>query len=194
MNAGYASIRTTWSLARVETTSSTYGQVAEAEGSQTFTYDLSLTIGLLTLKLSALLRRILTFASLMREDSMFGTNPSLKEIRESLPSSTPLFPRVLVIAQPDFTRRDTTAGGTKRTLSRIDGAFINLLMTEARDFHCYSHVLENLGKRFIPSDHAAVCVVIQKTTTRGNQGKRIPSWMSKHPVFCSILKQLSDDH
>ena len=78
-----------------------------------------------------------------------------------------LFPRVLEIAQPDFTRRDSTVDGVLRTLSRIDRAFINLTMAEARDFHCYSHVLENLGERSIPSDHAAVRVVIQKPTIRG---------------------------
>ena len=33
---------------------------------------------------------------------------------------------------------------------------------------------ENLGKRSIPSDHAAVRVVIQKPTIRGHQGKSIP--------------------
>ena len=35
-------------------------------------------------------------------------------------------------------------------------------MAEARDFHCYSHVVENLGKKTIPSDHGAVRLVIQK--------------------------------
>ena len=50
---------------------------------------------------------------------------------------------------------------------------INLPMAEARDFHCYFHVFENLGKRSIPSDHAAVRMVIQKPTTRGHQGKRM---------------------
>ena len=77
-----------------------------------------------------------------------------------------------------------------RTLSRIDRAFMNMLMAEARDFH----VFENLGKRSIPSDHAAVGVVIQKPTIRTRQVKRNPSWMSKHPSFCSILKQINDDH
>ena len=67
-------------------------------------------------------------------------------------------------------------------------------MTEARDFHCFSHVVENLGKQTIPSDHAAVRLVIQKPTHRGHQSKRIPSWMSKHLVFGSILKRLHDDH
>ena len=74
------------------------------------------------------------------------------------------------------------------------GFFVNLPMAEARDFHCSSHVVENLGKKTIPSDHAAVRLVIQKPTHRGHQNKRIPSWMSKHPIFCSIVKQLHDDH
>ena len=42
-------------------------------------------------------------------------------------------------------------------------------MAEARDFHCSSHVVENLGKKTIPSDHAAVRLVIQKPTHRGQQ-------------------------
>ena len=102
---------------------------------------------------------------------MFGANNSVKEIRESLLSFI-LF------------RRVATADGTFRTLSRINRAFINLPMAEARDFHCYSPVLKNLGKRSIPSDHAAVRDVFQKPTTRSHQGKRIPSWMSKLLVFC----------
>ena len=67
-------------------------------------------------------------------------------------------------------------------------------MAEARDVRCSSHVVENLGKKTIPSDHAAVRLVIQKPTNRGHPSKRIPSWMSKHPIFCSILQQLHDDH
>ena len=43
------------------------------------------------------------------------------------------FPHVLRIAQPDFTRRDSTTDGTIRTLFRIDGAFINLPMAEAHE-------------------------------------------------------------
>ena len=53
---------------------------------------------------------------------------------------------------------------------------------------------ENLGNRTTPSDHAVVRLVIPKPTNREQQGKRIPSLMSKHPVFCSILKRLHDDH
>ena len=36
--------------------------------------------------------------------------------------------------------------------------------------------------------------LFQKPTHRGGQNKRIPSWMSKHPIFGSILQQLHDDH
>ena len=44
----------------------------------------------------------------------------------------------------------------------IDRIFLNLLLAEARDFHCFSHVFENLEKRSIPSDHSAVRVDIRK--------------------------------
>ena len=104
------------------------------------------------------------------------------------------FPHVLEIAQSDYARRDSSALGVIRTLSRIDRIFFNLSMAEARDFHCSSHVVENLGNWTIPSDHAAVRLIIQKPTNRGHQSKRIPSWMSKHPIFCSLLQQLHDDH
>ena len=92
------------------------------------------------------------------------------------------FPHVLEVAQPNCTRKDSAADGTLRTLSRIDRAIINLSMAEALDFH--SHVSGNLGERSIPSDHVAV----------RDQAKRIPSWMSKHPVFCSTLQRITEDH
>ena len=85
-------------------------------------------------------------------------------------------------------RRDSTAVGIMRTLSRI------LLVAEARNFHCYFHVFENLGNRTIPSDHTAERLVIQKPTNRGHQSKRIPGWMSQRPVFCSLLQRLHVDH
>ena len=57
------------------------------------------------------------------------------------------FPHVLEIAQPNLTRKDAAADGNLRTLSRIDRAFITLHMAESRDFHCFSHVTDNLGER-----------------------------------------------
>ena len=44
----------------------------------------------------------------------------------------------------------------------------------------FLHALQALAPRFQP------CM--------GHRGKRIPSWMSSHPVFCSILKRLDDEH
>ena len=91
------------------------------------------------------------------------------------------FPHALETAQPNFTRKDTAADGTHRTLSRIDRAFINVPVAEARYLHCYSHVSDNLGERSIPSDHVAVRIVVQEPTSRCDHVKRIPSWMSNIP-------------
>ena len=55
----------------------------------------------------------------------------------------------------------------------------------------YSTVSDNLGERSIPSDHVAVRVVAQKPTTRCDQVKRFPSWMSKHPIFFEIFSNRS---
>ena len=104
------------------------------------------------------------------------------------------FPHVREVAQANFTRKDSSGDGTLRILSRIDRAFINLPMAEARDFHCYSRVSDNLGERSIPSDHVAVRVVIQKSTIRCGGAKRSSSWTSKHPMFCSTLKRISESH
>ena len=103
-------------------------------------------------------------------------------------------PHVLVIPQPDYTRRDASVIGITRTLSRIDCIFINLPMAEVRAFYCYSHVIENLVNWSIPSDDAAVCIVMYKLTDWGQWGKRNLSWMSKHCVFCSVLKRFDDNH
>ena len=64
-------------------------------------------------------------------------------------------------------------------------------MAEARDFHCYSHIFENLGSRTIPSDHAAVRLVIQKPTNRGHQSKRIPNIPFSVP-FCNGFTMITD--
>ena len=74
--------------------------------------------------------------------------------------------------------KDTAADGTLRTLAGIDRAFINVPMAEARDFHCYFHVTDNLGERFIPSD-VTVRIVIQKPSGYCGTVKRIPSWTQR---------------
>ena len=46
----------------------------------------------------------------------------------------------------------------------------------------------------IPGDHVAIRVVKQKPLDYCGTVKRIPSWMSNEPVFCTILTEMSDDH
>ena len=98
------------------------------------------------------------------------------------------FPYVLEIAQSNYTR-DSSAVGNICTLSRIV-FFKNLPMAEARDFHCSSHVVEILGKKTLPSDHAAVRLVIQKATvddTRTNVFPVVPSSSSFVTTTDSLL-------
>ena len=104
------------------------------------------------------------------------------------------FPFALEIAQPNFTRKDAAADGAIRTLSRIDRAFINVPMAEARDFRCHFHVTDNLGERSIPSDHVGIRITFWKRQDHCGTSLQVPPWMSKHPLFCTILKQISDDH
>ena len=72
--------------------------------------------------------------------------------------------------------------------------FFNSSMAEARDFHCSSHVVENLGKKTIPSDHAAIRLVIRNLLVEDSRTNVFPSWMSKNLIFGSVLQQLHDDH
>ena len=74
--------------------------------------------------------------------------------------------------------------------------FIDLLMVEAPDFHCYSHVFENLRNETIPSDHAAARLVIQRPTNRGHQSKTLfpagcPNIPSSVP-YCSSFMTTTD--
>ena len=97
------------------------------------------------------------------------------------------FPHVLEITQPDY----SSAIGIIRTLSRIDRIFLNLPMAVARDFHCYSHVFENLGKETIPSDHAAVRPRHPET----HKSRTPKQTNSQLDVQTSpFLQQLHDDH
>ena len=103
------------------------------------------------------------------------------------------FPHALEIAQKNFTRKDTAAGGTLRTLSRIDRA-LSMCPWRRHVIFTATLVTGNLGKRSIPSDRVAIRVVIHKPLDYCSTDKRIPSWRSKHSVLCTILKQISDDH
>ena len=85
-----------------------------------------------------------------KDGSMSGTRHSPMATRERLQCFIPFFPHVLEIAQLDYTRRDSSALGIIRTLSRIDRIYLNVRMAEKRDFHYYSHVFEKPGE----SDHS----------------------------------------
>ena len=113
---------------------------------------------------------ISTFATQRKGVPQSRTKPSQRKRHCSV-----IFPHALEIAQPNFTRKDAAADGTPRTLSRIDRAFINVPMAEARDFHCQSHVTDSLGGRSIPSDHVAIRVVVRKPLDQCDSSKRIPN-------------------
>ena len=88
-----------------------------------------------------------------KEGSTFGTKPSPSVTPERPPYFIPFFhmySRLLNLI---------TLGGIRQPLGSyalcqgLIAFFMNLPMAEARDFHCYAHVFENLGNRTIPSDH-----------------------------------------
>ena len=113
----------------------------------------------------------------------FEPDLSLRDLREKLrliSNHRPHYPEAFGVPVADLNICDPEEG--------------RLHMAESRDFHCFSHVTDNLGERSTRSDHVAVRIVVQKPTGRCGKVKRIPSWMSKHPVFCTILKQISDSH
>ena len=86
----------------------------------------------------------------------FEPEPTLRQLRGRLRLIHPHWPAhpngvgiifgVLEIAQLDYTRRDSTALGVIRTLSRIDRIFINLPMAEALDFPLLLTSLREPGK------------------------------------------------
>ena len=81
----------------------------------------------------ALFRVTSTSVNQNKEGVTYGAKHSPMVTRERLQCFIPFFPYVLEIAQPDYTRRDSTALGVLRTPSRIDRIFINLPMAEARE-------------------------------------------------------------
>ena len=117
-----------------------------------------------------------------KDKLMFGTKHSPMATRERLLCS--ILPFHMSVRLLNLITRE----GTPQPLGSYalcQGLIVFFLFyLWARDLHCYSHVFENLVNRTIPSDHAAVRLVFQKPTPRGHQSKRIPSWMSKHPIFC----------
>ena len=117
--------------------------------------------------------------TLKKGGSALGAKPSQKVIQGKRLYSAPFFLHALEISQPNFGRKDSAGDGTLRTLSRNDRAIINVPMAEARDFHCHSHVTDNLGEPSIPSDHVAIRVIIRKPFDFCGTVKHSPNWTSK---------------
>ena len=92
---------------------------------------------------------------------MSGTIHSPMATRERLPCSVHSFHTSLRLLNL-ITREGTPQPlGSYALFQGNYRIFISLPMAEARNFHCYSHVFENLGNPTTPSDHAAARLVIQ---------------------------------
>ena len=104
------------------------------------------------------------------------------------------FPYVLEVAQSDNTRKNATALGLYAPCQRLIVS-LSIYPWLRHVISCARLMLvRTLGRKLFRVDHAAVRLVIRKPSCRGHQNKRIPRWMSKHPIFGSILQQLHDDH
>ena len=74
-------------------------------------------------------------------------------------------------------------------------AFTHVPVAGDRGFRCHSHVTDDLNDRLYPSDHVANCnVIMLKPCDNSGTCDHIQNWLVKHPLFCSILKQLHDEH
>ena len=125
---------------------------------------------------------------------MFGTNHLSMAVLERLLCSILSFPTSLRLHNLT-TQEETLQSLESFALCQGFDRFYNISpMAEARDVHCCSHVVENFGKKTIPSDHAAVRFIIQKPANRRHQSKHFPSWMSQHSTFGPMVQQLHDDH
>ena len=134
------------------------------------------------------------FASQRKEGSMFGIRPSPREIREKLPCSIPSF----LVSSKSLS--PTLQGETPKPMARYthcpgliehSSTSLWLKLATSTAILTYLRILENGLFRVTMQMYALSC---RNRTIRGNLGKRIPSWMSKHPGCCSILKQISDGH
>ena len=68
-------------------------------------------------------------------------------------------------------------------------------MAEARDFYHHAHVTDDLGNLFLPSDHVAFRVLLKTNSAHSPRAcDSIQRRLARHPVFCSILKQLQRDN
>ena len=89
-----------------------------------------------------------------KDDLMFGTTHSPMATRESLLDSIISFHMSLRLLNLITRGRTSQPLGSYALIQRLIVLWINLPMAEARDYHCYSHVFQDLVKRTITSDRS----------------------------------------
>ena len=117
------------------------------------------------------------FCDQKKEGSMCGTKHSPMVTGERPPCFT------LFRMQPDYTRRDSSVLGIRRTLSRIDRNFTIYPWLRRETFTAApmsSRICGTGPFRVITQQHV---FSFTKPTSREHQGESTPSWMSKHPLF-----------
>ena len=110
-----------------------------------------------------------------RPGTLAGHRPHIALISISSPRRAgvlhSVFPHVLEIATPNYTRKEAPRQHPKNRSSRLSLSCPD----------CW-----RLGNRFLPGHPTAIC---------GNQKYgTIQSWLTKHPVCCSVLKRMHDEH
>ena len=92
-----------------------------------------------------------------------------------------------------------TRGGTPLPLGSyalyqgLIAFFINLTMAEARDFHCYSHVFENLGTGPFRVITQQSVLSLKGQQIGDNRANAFQAGCTNIPFF-PLLKRLHDDH
>ena len=124
-----------------------------------------------------------------KADSTYGTKPSPTMMHTRPPCFIPFFRAFLKLLNP------TTLGGTPQSL----GSYV--LCQEIIEFFLMylwlkrvTFTVTHTSARILGSGPFRAITLIRTPVKQRQQGRHIPGWMSKHPVFCSILKQLHDDH
>ena len=102
------------------------------------------------------------------------------------------FPHALEIAQPKFSRKDTTADGALRTLSRIDRVFMYLWQRRVifTAILMFLTTLESGPYRVIMLRSESSCRNQLVVATKSSES---PVGCPTIPVFCT-LKRISDGH
>ena len=129
-----------------------------------------------------------------KEGSTYGTKPSLMAMQARPPCCIPFLPTFLRLLNL------ITLGGTPRSLGsyvlyqELIGSLLTYLWLKRVTFTVTPASSRISGTRPFRAITRQYVWSFENCFKQGQQGRHIPGWMSKHPVFCSILKWLHDDH